>query len=276
MASPQELVLMAVHAHPGPESTNTGGILAHYARQGVRVVLVTCTDGELGAGPDGAGPGQQGHDPSAVAETRLAELREACGHLGVHHLERLGYLDSGMTDGGPRRPEAFRDVPEESVAERIGALIERYHPQVVVTYDPEVHYHPDHTHAALATLRAARETGIPAKVYSVALGAAYWNEIHDAAVREGLREAGDKPRLSAETQWVDGRITTTVDVATVLARKQAAILAHASQIRGTWIERLFSREMPAVLGRESYIRTWDRSGSPLPDQDLFAGITDRV
>ncbi|MFC3386779.1 PIG-L deacetylase family protein [Couchioplanes azureus] len=270
MASPQELVLMAVHAHPGPESTNTGGILAHYARQGVRVVLVTCTDGQLGTGAEGAAPGQDGHDPSAVAETRRAELRAAGEHLGVHHLELLGYRDSGMDAAGP--PGGFRDVPVEEVAARIGALVERYRPQVVVTYDPEVHYHPDHTHAALATQQAVRETGIPAKGYSVALGAAYWTEIHDAAVRAGLREDGGRPGPGAEARQVDDRITTIVDVAEVLARKQAAILAHASQIRGTWIERLFSREMPAVLGRETYIRTWDRSGAPLPERDLFAGI----
>ncbi|MEV6599774.1 PIG-L family deacetylase [Actinoplanes sp. NPDC051346] len=272
MASPQELVLMVVHAHPGPESTNTGGILAHYAREGVRVVLVTCTGGELGTDPSGARPGEPDHDPSAVAEVRLAELRDACGHLGVHHLELLGYRDSGTNDEGSPRSGAFRDVPVETVADRVGALIERHRPQVVVTYDPEVHFHPDHTHAAVATHRAVERTGIPRKVYAVALGASYWTEIHQAAVRAGIRDASAEPEISAETLRVDERVTTTVDVTTVLARKQAAILAHASQIRGTWIERLFTGELPPVLGRETYIRTWDRSGASLPEQDLFAGI----
>ena len=38
-------VLMAVHAHPDDESSQTGGTLARYAAAGVRTVLITCTDG---------------------------------------------------------------------------------------------------------------------------------------------------------------------------------------------------------------------------------------
>lgn len=256
MAFPQELVLMAVHAHPGTESTNTGGILAHYARQGVRVVLITCTNGEYGT-------------PAAGAD-RVAELRSACAHLGVPDLELLGYHDSGMADTRPAG--AFSDVPVDDVADRIGALIGRYRPQVVVTYDPEGRYHPDHSHAAAATHRAVAATGIPAKAYGVALGASYWRGIHDAAVQAGLSDSFAEPETSAEAERVDERITTTVDVGAVLGRKQAAILAHASQVRDTWMERLFAKELPAVLGRESYIRTWDRSGAPLPEDDLFAGV----
>jgi LmbE family N-acetylglucosaminyl deacetylase len=42
------LTLMAVHAHPDDESSSTGGVLARYAEEGVRTVVVTCTNGELG------------------------------------------------------------------------------------------------------------------------------------------------------------------------------------------------------------------------------------
>lgn len=45
------LTLMAVHAHPDDEATGTGGVLARYAAEGVRTVLVTCTDGGCGDGP---------------------------------------------------------------------------------------------------------------------------------------------------------------------------------------------------------------------------------
>lgn len=37
----EQLTLMAVHAHPDDEC-----ILAHYALQGVRTIVFTCTDGE--------------------------------------------------------------------------------------------------------------------------------------------------------------------------------------------------------------------------------------
>lgn len=45
------LTLMAVHAHPDDEATGTGGVLARYAAEGMRTVLVTCTDGSCGDGP---------------------------------------------------------------------------------------------------------------------------------------------------------------------------------------------------------------------------------
>src|ERR1700749_2569218 len=70
MAEP--LTLMAVHAHPADEAG--GGIRAPYADQGIRTVVVTCTNGEFGDAPGGIKPGQTGHDPEAVARQRLAEL----------------------------------------------------------------------------------------------------------------------------------------------------------------------------------------------------------
>ena len=66
---------MAVHAHPDDEATGTGGVLARYAAEGIRTVLVTCTDGRCGDGPGGVKPGEPGHDPEAVAAARAAGAR---------------------------------------------------------------------------------------------------------------------------------------------------------------------------------------------------------
>src|SRR5690242_1124679 len=90
------LTLMAVHAHPDDEAIGTGGVLARYAAEGVRTVLVTCTDGRCGDGPGGVKPGDPGHDPHAVVEMRRKELEASCAALKVAHLELLGYADSGM------------------------------------------------------------------------------------------------------------------------------------------------------------------------------------
>ena len=56
------LTLMAVHAHPDDEAIGTGGVLARYAAEGARTVLVTCTDGAVGeiVDPDGRDPGEPG------------------------------------------------------------------------------------------------------------------------------------------------------------------------------------------------------------------------
>ena len=72
--------------------------LGALAAQGVRTIVVTCTNGELGDGPGGIKPGDAGHDTEAVAATRLGELRKACELLGVTTVELLGYHDSGMAD----------------------------------------------------------------------------------------------------------------------------------------------------------------------------------
>src|ERR1700758_2172803 len=91
------LTLMAVHAHPDDEASG-GGILATYADEGIRVVVVTCTNGDYGDAPGGIKPGQEGHDPAAVARLRLSELDESVRILGVDALETLGYHDSGMQE----------------------------------------------------------------------------------------------------------------------------------------------------------------------------------
>jgi len=42
------LCLLSVHAHPDDESSKGAATVHHYARQGVRCVLVCCTGGEEG------------------------------------------------------------------------------------------------------------------------------------------------------------------------------------------------------------------------------------
>ena len=186
MAEP--LTLMAVHAHPDDEASS-GGILALYADQNVRTVVVTCTNGEFGDAPGGIKPGQPGHDPEAVARQRLAELDQSVKILKVSDLETLGYHDSGMEEWDYKsRPEAFSNVPVATVAGRIAELITKYRPQVLVTYDDQGAYqHPDHVHASLAAQAAAKETGIPAKVYLSTMKGSNWRKIFDA-----LREAGEE------------------------------------------------------------------------------------
>src|SRR5205807_757795 len=164
------LTLMAVHAHPDDESSSTGGVLARYADEGVRTVVVTCTNGELGDAPGGIKPGDEGHDEAEVARIRLGELKRACETLGVAHLELLGYHDSGMVDWEHKdRPDVFCNVAVDDAAERLSGLFERYQPDVVVTYDELGGYdHPDHVHASRVAMAAVARTGIPRQAYLTA------------------------------------------------------------------------------------------------------------
>jgi len=271
------LTLMAVHAHPDDEASSTGGVLAKYADEGVRTVVVTCTNGEFGDSPGGVKPGQDGHDEQAVAQIRLAELRESCKHLAVTELELLGYHDSGMPDWEYKnRPDAFCNVPESEVAGRVGALIERYRPQVVISYDPEGAYqHPDHVHAARCAAAAAAATGIPAKFYQTAMRRSDWRELWEALREQGV-EVPDVSQIDADMlrqmAEAEARITTNIDIHSVLERKRAALLAHASQIRDSWFSKIPPDLAARVFGRESFIRASDTTGAPVPETDLFAGL----
>jgi LmbE family N-acetylglucosaminyl deacetylase len=270
------LTLMAVHAHPDDEASSTGGVLATYSDQGIRTVVVTCTNGEFGDAPGQVKPGEDGHDEQAVAQLRLAELRQSCKILGVTNLELLGYQDSGMPDWDyKQRPEAFCNVPLDVVAGRIVSLVDQYQPQVVVSYDPEGMYqHPDHVHAARAAAAAVADAGTVAKFYQSAMRGRVWRKIWEA-----LRELGaDIPerRLTPEEQQKveadELRITTSVDIRPVLERKREALMAHASQIQESWFAKIPPEIATEAFGYETFVRVSDTTGAAVPETDLFAGL----
>jgi LmbE family N-acetylglucosaminyl deacetylase len=271
------LTLMAVHAHPDDEASSTGGVLALYADQGIRTVVVTCTNGEFGDAPGQVKPGEDGHDEQAVAQLRLSELRQSAKILGVSNLELLGYHDSGMPDWEYKdRPDAFCNVPVDVVAARIGDLIEAYRPQVVISYDDKGMYqHPDHVHAAQAAAVAAAQSGIPAKFYQTAMRGSSWRKVWEA-----LRDLGEDvpdpreftPEQRRQAEEAEARITTNIDIRPVLARKREALFAHASQIQESWFSKLPPEIAESAFGQESFVRVTDRTGAPVPEDDLFAGL----
>lgn len=276
----EPLTLMAVHAHPDDEASSTGGVLALYSGQGIRTIVVTCTNGEFGDAPGGIKPGQPGHDEHAVAQLRLEELRKSTEILGVSDLETLGYHDSGMPDWEYKfRADAFCNVPLAEVADRIGRLIDKYRPQVVITYDDKGPYqHPDHVHASQAAQAAVEANGTPAKLYLSAMRTSNF-----AKVWEALREAGEEvpewdndseeARASAKAAAEsEARITTTIDIRPLLETKRAALFAHSSQIAESWFAKLPPEIATEAFGFETFIRAADTTGAPLPETDLFAGL----
>ena len=271
----QTLTMMAVHAHPDDEASSTGGVLATYSGQGIRTVVVTCTNGEFGDAPGGIKPGQEGHDEQAVARQRLAELRESATILGVSHLEMLGYHDSGMPDWDYKdRPDAFCNVPLADVVGRISHLIERYRPQVLVTYDDQGPYqHPDHVHASQSGQIAAKDSGVD-KLYLSAMRRSDWTKIWDALRELGAEVPDFNPTAEelAQAAASEARITTTVDIRPVLARKREALFAHGSQISESWFSKLPPEIAEATFGYEHFIRAADTTGAALPEDDLFAGL----
>ena len=268
---------MAVHAHPDDEATSTGGVLARYSDEGIRTIVVTCTNGELGDLPGGIKPDMDGHDEEAVVQLRLKELERACEILGVSDVELLGYRDSGMAEWEHKGHEdAFCNVPVEAAADRLAALFEKYRPDVVVTYDEQSAYdHPDHIQASRVTLAAVERTGIPKKVY---LSAIRMNRF--MRIREVLEERGVElpARQEPSAEWLKKseeqakRITSIVDVEAVVGRKLAALRTHVSQVQDTFWSQIPDDVLAEVFNEESFIRVRDETNTPVPEDDLLAGL----
>jgi len=252
-------------------------VLAKYSDEGVRTIVVTCTNGEFGDGPSGTKPGEEGHDPGDVAQIRLAELRESCKHLGVTELETLGYHDSGMPEWNYKdNPEAFCNVPLEAVVDRIAGLIEKYQPAIVITYDPDGAYqHPDHVHAARAAIGAVEKSGIPAKLYLTAMRRSGWQKIAEA-LRAAGEHVDDWEITEEEAQNMresEALITTTIDINSVLDRKRAALLTHASQIADSWFSKIPPDVAAEVFGQETFILKVNKANASVPETDLLSGLS---
>lgn len=267
--------LLALFAHPDDESFATGGTLARYARQGVRVVLATATRGEAGIVHDeGAG------SPVDMGRVREEELRCACRTLGVQELRFLGHRDSG-TAGDPQNdhPDAFCRADPERVVGQILDLFREFTPEVVLTFGPDGGYgHPDHLAIHRHTTTAwARAEGLPApprKLYYTAISSKTF-----VRIRRAMFEAGLIPEMPSEAEIArrgapEDSITTAIDVRDTLEDKIAALRCHRTQLAPThpWLNLPleFRRQH---MGVEFFTLAAARDVSPpLPEEDLFAGI----
>jgi LmbE family N-acetylglucosaminyl deacetylase len=266
------LTLMAVHAHPDDEVISTGGTLARYAHEGIRTVIVTCTDGSQGFGPGGVQPGEPGHDLDAVAATRRHELARSCSALGISQLEMLGYRDSGMAGwAGNKEPDAFCNVPIDEPAAAVAGLIWRYQPQVLITYDSNGGYgHPDHIQAHRVATAAADLARSVSKVYYTARARRDAERLAELRRRLQPDRPGRPPR-AVPRGVPDELITSVIDIRPYLAQKRAALLAHASQLADTMFVSAPEQDFEDLFGHESY--TWvDGAREAWPETDLFAGL----
>jgi LmbE family N-acetylglucosaminyl deacetylase len=270
------LTLMAVHAHPDDEATGTGGVFARYAAEGVRTVLVTCTDGRCGDGPGGIKPGDPAHDPESVVAMRTVELEKSAGILGVTDLELLGYADSGMMGWATNdAPGAFWTTPVDEAAGRLAELMRHYRPDVVVTYDEYGFYgHPDHIQAHRITMAAVAETGIPAKVYWTTMPRSKMAEFQQRMKDLGADwdEPEERDPDEPEIGLPDDEISTWVDTTAFGDQKFDALAAHASQEDNIFFLRMGREAFTEVMGVETFLRVQDSTGAATPEDDLFAGL----
>jgi N-acetyl-1-D-myo-inositol-2-amino-2-deoxy-alpha-D-glucopyranoside deacetylase len=286
----RELTLMTVHAHPDDETISTGGVMARYAAEGVRVVCVTCTGGEHGeiVVPDLDTPENHAH----LAEIRSEELRRALERLGSVESRKLGYADSGMM-GTPENdaPESFWQADFDEAVDRLLQIVREVRPHVIVGYNDFGGYgHPDHIRAALiakaAFERAANLDEPPLKLYEVA-GGRRWQrpEVMERARERGVEswwdpdaEETDEQRAEREAYMqkmveATGPTTTTVDVSNYIGAKHAAFAEHVTQLpRDGFFLALTEDDWRELFPVEEFTLRVSRVGVRIPEDDLFAGL----
>jgi mycothiol S-conjugate amidase len=284
---------MAVHAHPDDESSKGAATMARYVAEGHEVMVVTCTGGEAGSVLN---PAMDRPEVLAnMAEIRREEMARAAKILGVKH-KWLGFVDSGLPEGEPLPPVpegSFAVVPLEEATEALVRAIREFRPHVVLTYDENGGYpHPDHirTHdVSMAAFDAAPrpdrfpdagEPWQPLKLYYTH----GFSRARMLAFDKALTEAGlESPYKEWLEKWdpdkadVMERVTTRVECADYFEVRDEALKAHATQIDPT--SRWFA--VPLEIQQqtwptEEYELVHSLVDSTLPEEDLFAGIREKV
>jgi LmbE family N-acetylglucosaminyl deacetylase len=126
---------------------------------------------------------------------------------------------------------------------------------------------------------AAKSTGIPDKVYLIAYRESRWRDLARELKERGISfgdsdEEWEEPSPEADLRMreSEARITTTVDIHSVLERKGEALRTHASQIDDSWFSKIPEDIVGKMFGEETFIRAVDKTGAPIPEDDLFAGL----
>lgn len=283
-----ELRLMAVHAHPDDESSKGAATMARYVREGVEVMVATCTGGERGSILN---PAMERPDIEAnLAAVRTEEMRHAREILGVDQAW-LGWVDSGLPEGDPPPPlpdGCFALQPVDRAAEPLVALIRSFRPHVVLTYDEKGGYpHPDHIMCHKVSVAAFDAAGDPTRYpdagpawtpqklyYHMGMSRARLVAIHDAMLARGL----ESPYDEWLSKWdpdrdMSARITTRVECADYFEIRDQALIAHATQVdpAGRWFAVPLAVQREA-WSTEDYELVRSTAASPIPEDDLFAGL----
>jgi mycothiol S-conjugate amidase len=283
----EPLRLMCVHAHPDDESSKGAATMARYLKDGVQVMVVSCTGGERG---DVLNPRLQQSPEVArdIAEVRRREMADAARILGVDHVW-LGFVDSGLPEGDPLPPlpeGSFGLTPLSVAAEALVRVVRRFRPHVMTTYDENGGYpHPDHIrchevaveayHAAGDSERfpGAGEPWRPSKLYyNQTLSRGRITAFHEAMLQRGL----DSPYGEWIARWEERGerpITTRVPCGEFFGVRDRALLAHATQVDpdGSWFSAPMDLQLQ-IWPTEDFELAHSRVEVSLPEDDLFAGV----
>ncbi|HVA02647.1 MAG TPA: PIG-L deacetylase family protein [Acidimicrobiales bacterium] len=174
--------------HPDDETLGVGATIMRKVDAGTPVHLVVATDGSKS--PQG--------DPAEVTALRSAELRAACGELGLSEddVTRLPFVDAELVGN------------EEALVDAIAEVVSALRPaDVIVTGEDDPH--EDHALLGAATRRALAGTGVRMLTYPI------WQFDRPARLVRYLRR-GRRPELVRTDGYRE--------------RKRLAVAAYPSQM----------------------------------------------
>jgi len=260
--------------------------------EGARVLVATCTGGERGSVLNPAMDRPEVWE--RLPQIRVEEMDRAREILGVEQ-EFLGFVDSGLPEGDPLPPlpaGCFALVPLEEAAAPLVELIRRFRPQVVTTYDERGGYpHPDHIKTHEISLHAFDAAGDPDRYpdlgepwqpsklyYQMTFTLPRTRALHEAILESGA----ESPYAEWLANWdpehdISHRVTTRVPCAEFFAVRDAALIAHATQIdpTGRWFACPLEVQQ-RIWPTEDYELARSLVDSSVPEDDLFAGIRSEV
>ena len=293
--------LMTIHAHPDDETIGTGGTMAKAVRAGHRVIVITCTRGEMGEIVVKEMDTPDNH--RRLGEIRAGELEAAMGVLGVTEWDNLGYRDSDMMGrDGNHDPRSFWQADLDEAARRLTWMIRTHKPDVVTTYNAYGGYgHPDHIRVHDVAIRAVPRAG-DASWYQdqIENGLDPWTpkKFYEQATPESVRRAMNArlAELGVDSFWLpppdatpeqlveyeerlakmltpDDQVTTWVDIGDVIDLKWEAIQRHVTQINMDFpFMKLGLDGWREFWGRETYVLRDSKVETAIPESDVFAGL----
>jgi LmbE family N-acetylglucosaminyl deacetylase len=255
--------LVCLHAHPDDESIATSGLMARAVAGGHRVVLVVATRGEHGEiVPNVLAEGEQ------LGLRRTAEVHESARRLGIHRVEFLGYVDSGMI-GEPTNDEpwSFWKADLDHAGERLAGILRSEQADVLTVYDWHGGYgHPDHIQVHRVGKRAAELAGVE-QVFQSSINRDHLKRGFAmlAGATDGPGGPGDE--LPEDLGLPEADMTHVVTLGPdEIELKRASMLAHRSQMG----DDHFMLTMPAPAFAHAFGTEWYVADGPEPKPGSLA------
>ena len=207
--------VLVVTPHPDDAESGAGGTIVKWARQGRKIVLVVCTNGDKGSSdPEMTSP--------KLAAIREAEQREAAEVLGASEVVFLRHKDQGLEDTFELREQISRQI--------------RIHtPHTVLTIDPNRPYirHQDHFVCG-----------------RVALNCVFPYARDRMAFPEHIAEGLEPHRVREVYLWGSPEPDTYLDVTDTFDAKLDALSRHRSQVGQGWeLREVRARNRYAEVGK---------------------------